>query len=123
MSVFDNYIEKNGEVVDSGWIKWCHIGIPDEPETLRNVMRIFALIFGHCLNCSALSGCYFVKSQMPKNIDQNSTGLLHEKCNCQANEIWKPLHEVNVYCPIEKFTAYIFADKGKANGRRNYLNY
>ncbi len=117
MGVFDNYIEKNGQIVDNGWIKWFHAGIADEPETLRLCMRIFALIFGHCLNCTALSGCYFVKSQMPKNTVENNLGLLHESCHCQAISISKPIFDVSTYCSIEKFTGYIFAEKGLKNGK------
>lgn len=42
-----------------GWVKWFHVGIPDEPEWQRQIARAVAMIFGHCMECTALSGCYF----------------------------------------------------------------
>jgi len=62
MGVFENYKEVNGKIRDVGWIEWVHPGIPNSPEIARWLARIFAMIFGHCLNCTALSGCkrYFI---------------------------------------------------------------
>ena len=30
MSLFENFVYKNGEIVDNSWVKWFHFGIPDE---------------------------------------------------------------------------------------------
>lgn len=36
-----------------GWGKWFHAGIPDEPEWQRQIARAVAMIFGHCMECTA----------------------------------------------------------------------
>ena len=30
MSLFENFVYKNGEIVDNSWVKWHHFGVPDE---------------------------------------------------------------------------------------------
>ncbi len=30
MGIFDNFVYKNGEIIDNSWVKWVHWGIPDE---------------------------------------------------------------------------------------------
>ena len=119
MGVFENYKEINGEIRDVGWIEWVHPGIPNSPEIARWFARIFAMIFGHCLNCTALSGCYFAKFNMPGDM-QNQDGLLHLQCHCQTNDIslLTLRHKVCAVCPIEKFTNYIFSDNYAQNGKK-----
>ena len=29
MSLFENFVYKDGEIVDNSWVKWFHFGIPD----------------------------------------------------------------------------------------------
>lgn len=30
MSLFEDFVYKDGEIVDNSWVKWFHFGIPDE---------------------------------------------------------------------------------------------
>ena len=30
MGIFDEFIYKNGEIVDNRWVKWYHFGVPDK---------------------------------------------------------------------------------------------
>ena len=48
---------------------------------------LFAL--NHCLECSVLSGCYFVKYKIPKKKTEGN-GLLHPNCDCKLLNIQKP---------------------------------
>jgi len=61
MSIFDNFKNVNGTIVDTGWAKWLHTQVPDEPEDERNKIRKMLALLKHCLPCTALSGCYFAK--------------------------------------------------------------
>lgn len=119
MGVFDNYKEIDGKVFDTTFVQWIHTGIPNSPDLVRWFMRIWAMLFGHCLRCTALSGCYFANYNMPGNLD-NAEGLLHPHCHCHIEGISNTTlkYDVNVVCPIEKFTEYIFADKYAQNGKR-----
>jgi hypothetical protein len=62
--------------------------------------------------CTGLSGCYFVESNMPKQPH-------HENCDCSTREIVTPIAGITAvaYCPIEKFTEYIFNPKYAATGK------
>ena len=73
---------------------------------------------GHCKPSTVLSGCYFVKSRLPKKKAEGD-GLLHPYCDCKLNGIAKPNGKITAICPIEKFTEYIFSDKEKyiSNGK------
>ena len=95
-------------------------GIPNSPDVVRWFMRIWAMLFGHCLRCTALSGCYFAKYNMPGDLN-NPEGLLHTHCHCYVENISNTIlkYDVNAVCPIEKFTEYIFADKYADNGKRD----
>jgi len=116
MGVFENYKEVNGIIKDIGWIEWVHPGIPNSPEITRWIARIFAMIFGHCLNCTALSGCYFAKFNMPGT----GSEMLHPQCHCQTSEISLQIlkQKVCAICPIEKFTNYIFSNNYIQNGKK-----
>ena len=120
MGVFENFKEIDGKVVDTSFIQWIHTGIPNSPDLVRWFMRIWAMLFGHCLRCTALSGCYFAKYNMPGDIN-NSEGLLHPHCHCYVENISSTTlkYDVSAICPIEKFTEYIFADKYADNGKRD----
>lgn len=116
MGIFDNFIYKGGEIIDNSWIKWLHWGIPDREGEQRENARVNLEAMGHCKECTVLSGCYFVKSKLPKKKTEGD-GLLHPHCDCKLNEIAKPNGIVTAICPIEKFTGYIFSDKYANNGK------
>ena len=115
MSVF-NFKEFNGQIVDNNWVEWRHAAIPNKPEAERWVMRILAMLFYHCLNCTALSGCYFPIFNIPGDLK-----MLHLYCDCSLKNITinKVKSDVMAVCPLEKFTKYIFADKYADNGKRD----
>lgn len=96
----------------SNWIQWLHPGIPDQPESYRLLTRILAVAFGHCVNCTALSGCYFI-DEVPTKCPQYP---LHENCHCEKKQANIPA--IVASCPLEKFTGYIFAEKYAKNGKR-----
>lgn len=110
MSVFENFEIVNNEIVENKWGEWYHFGIPNEENIWREAARIAMLIFGHCLVCTKLDGCYFVKRKMPE-LPQ------HPKCDCST--LKKNIHEVKLKvsaeCDVRKFTDYIFAN-GNAKG-------
>lgn len=118
MGIFDNFIYKDGEIIDNSWVKWFHWGVPDEEGEEREAQRKNLEKMGHCRECSVLSGCYFVKSRLPRKKSQGD-GLLHQNCDCKLNGIEKPTAEAIAICSIEKFTGYIFSDKEKylSNGK------
>lgn len=105
MKVFENFEMVNGEIVDNRWIEWYHFGIPNKEGFWRKMSRNIMRIFGHCLICTKLDGCYFVERKMP-DLPQ------HPRCDCKKKN--KNIDEVKskIYaeCDIRKFTEYIFAD-------------
>lgn len=103
MSIFDNLIyAKDKSLIDVSWIKWFHLGVPDEESESRQEVRRLLANIEHCLKCTALSGCYFYRNNKPKN---------HINCDCLQMLISKPVNEVVAICSIKKFTDYIFSDK------------
>ena len=112
MGIFDNFVYKDGEIIDDSWVKWFHWGVPDEDGKAREDARVDLGQLGHCKECSVLSGCYFVKSKLPKKKAEGD-GLLHPHCDCKANGIARPNGKITANCPIEKFTEYFFSDKEK----------
>lgn len=115
MTLFDNFVYKNGEIVDIGFVKWVHWGVSDEEGKEREEYRNRLEQLRHCKPCTALSGCYFVKSKLP-NKKAKGDGLLHPHCDCQLENIAKPT--VKAYCDIGKFSGYVFSDKYKTNGKK-----
>lgn len=115
MTLFDNFVYKNGEIVDIGFVKWVHWGVSDEEGEEREEHREDWARMGHCKPCTALSGCYFVKSNLPKKKAEGD-GLLHPHCDCQLENIAKPT--VKAYCAVGKFSGYVFSDKYKINGKK-----
>lgn len=111
MSVFENFECVNDEIVNNKWVEWYHFGIPNEEGGWREIARIVMLIFGHCLICTKLDGCYFVERKMPK-LPQ------HPRCDCSKlnKNINKVKLKITTECDIRKFTDYIFAeDSAKKN--------
>ena len=114
--MFSNFIEKDNRIVNNGWAKWIHYGVPDNEGTIREIIRTKLFIMGHCLECSVLSGCYFVKYKLPKKkVDGN--GLLHPNCDCNLIDIKTPINQVVADCDLNKFTNYIFSEKYQHNGK------
>ena len=116
MGIFDEFIYKNGEIVDNRWVKWYHFGVPDKEGEERTEIRNDLEIMNHCKPCSALSGCYFVKSKLPKKKGEGD-GLLHSHCDCKLISIVKPI-TISTHCPIEKFSGYVFSEKYILNGKK-----
>lgn len=75
---------------------------------LRLQYRSALALFGHCFDCTALSGCYFPENNKPE---------VHTNCDCRQFSIAKPYGEVKSNCDIRKFTEYIFSEKYKDNGK------
>ncbi len=97
--------------ISGNWVKWYHEGIPDEPEDEREKTRNFVATQGHCKECTALSGCYFIDGVKTFPIYPH-----HPNCHCEKQD--KSPDSVVADCKIEKFTAYIFSDKYAFNGKR-----
>ncbi|MBO5777456.1 MAG: hypothetical protein J6R34_03320 [Clostridia bacterium] len=116
MGIFDDFIFKDGKIVDNSWVKWFHWNVPDKEGLERDALRNNLLVLGHCKECTVLSGCYFVKSRLPQK-KAEGFGLLHPHCDCKANRIQKPHRKITAICPIEKFTEYIFSYKYADNGK------
>ena len=103
MKIFEQIEENEDKIVVNDWIEWYHFGIPKEEGLLRELIRIAMLIFSHCLICTKLTGCYFVKRKMP-------TRPMHEMYHCKELKInsWIAKQKINAECDIRKFTEYIF---------------
>ena len=114
MSVFKDLIQigENGEIIYNQWIEWDHFLIPNKPEWFREILRNIMAIFGHCMNCSALDGCYLVVRNMPKQ-------PLHEKCHCNKKDIAyaKVKRYANAECDLRKFTEYVFKNTQDSKGK------
>lgn len=80
-------------------------------------MRLLAFVYGHCLHCTSLSGCYFEKQHLPNNVDINSKNLLHNNCDCYLIPA-DDTGSIRAFCPIEKFTEYIFSPNYILNGKK-----
>lgn len=119
MGIFGNYFTDNKKNIDNNWVKWFHFGVPDEEGPARDSVRNMLAMLMHCKPCTALSGCYFAQNNMPKSEDGIS-GTLHNNCDCST----KPISniETKAFCPIEKFTKYIFSGKYSANGKGTLFN-
>ena len=117
MSLFENFVYKNGEIVDNSWVKWHHFGVPDEEGSERESMREFLAMLGHCESCTVLSGCFFVKSRLPKKQGAGK-GLLHNNCDCELIKIAKPTKQIEAMCDIRKFSGYVFSEKYVTNGKK-----
>lgn len=114
MSIFDDLIQigQNGEIVYNQWIEWDHFLIPNKPEWLREILRNIMALFDHCLNCSALDGCYLVTRNMPKQ-------PLHENCDCRKKNInyANVKSKAKAVCDIRKFTEYVFKNINNFKGK------
>ena len=82
MSIFDDLIrvDKNGKFSYNAWIEWEHFLIPNKPEWFREILRNLMVLFGHCLNCTTLDGCYLSNSNRPEQ-------PLHEERDCKKKSL------------------------------------
>lgn len=114
MNVFDGLISVNekGEIISTDWIEWDHFLIPNKPMWFRNMLRNILAMKGHCLTCTSLDGCYFVRSIMPEQ-------PLHPHCDCKKKAISYGIVQRNAkaVCGIEKFRDYVFAPKYYGKGK------
>lgn len=119
MGVFDNLIKigDNGEFIYNQWIEWNHSLIPNKPEWFRELLRSIMMLFNHCMNCSALDGCYLVMNNMPKQ-------PLHDKCHCGKVNIAysKVENNAKAECDIRKFTEYVFKNTNDSKGKNKIFN-
>lgn len=104
--------DEDGKIFYNKWIEWDHFLVPNKPEWLRNIVRNICALFGHCMVCTALDGCYLLDNKRPEQ-------PLHSKCDCQKKDInfFTVKNKVKSECDIRKFTEYVFkgseASKGK----------
>ena len=114
MNVFDNLIHmgENGELVFNQWIEWDHFLIPNKPEWFREVLRNIVALFGHCMTCTALDGCYLVARNMPEQ-------PLHDNCDCRKkNTAYSSVkNSALAECDIRKFTEYVFKNVKDSKGK------
>lgn len=114
MGVLDDLIKvgENGELIYNQWIEWDHFLIPNKPEWLREILRNIMALFGHCMNCSAIDGCYLITRNMP---DQP----LHFRCDCGRIPISQTIVKgnANAECDIRKFTEYVFKSTEDSKGK------
>lgn len=115
--MFENFVYKNGEIVDNSWVKWYHFGVPDSEGSERESMREFLAMLGHCKSCTVLSGCFFVKSRLPKKQGVDN-GILHNNCDCELFKLSKPTRQIKAVCDINKFVGYVFSEKYIQNGKK-----
>ena len=114
MSIFDDLIrvDKNVKFSYNAWIEWEHFLISNKPELFREILRNLMVLFGHCLNCTTLDGCYLLNSNRPEQ-------PLHENCDCKKKSLnySKVKTNANAECAIEKFTKYIFTNNKDSKGK------
>ena len=112
MSLFENFIYKNGEIVDNSWVEWNHESIPNKPKELRDLMRYVLSLAGHWLTCTSLDGCYFVKSNTPPY-------KLHKNCDCYLTNVKdeRVIDSAVAECDSRKFTEYVFTDDTKSKDK------
>ena len=112
--MFGDIKEVNGKIVYNQWIEWEHIEVPNKPKEYREIVRFVLSLLGHCMNCTALDGCYLVENNMPKV-------PLHERCDCKKIKISLRTVQARAKaeCPIEKFTNYVFTDEIKSKGKKS----
>lgn len=96
--------------VSGDWAMWYHEGIPDGPEEVREEKRRKAATEGHCLDCTSMSGCYFIDGEktFPKYPH-------HDNCHCKKFKR-KPV-TVKAGFVTDKFRGYVFSEKYVYKGK------
>ncbi len=104
ISIFDDLwrVDENGNLSYNGWVEWDHFFIQNKPGWFREILRNL-MVPAHCLNCTALDGCYLLESNSPEQ-------PLHEHCDCKKKDILfsKVKNNSCSECDISKFTEYVF---------------
>ncbi len=106
MGVFDTFIENDNLIINQQWIEFNHSGIPNYPNNLRWFVRVIAVVFGHCLNCTSVSGCQFLEMKSPEY-------PFHPNCHCEKKQIIapKPIYSAKAFCNINKIENYALTNK------------
>ncbi len=99
--------ESSVQPVSGNWAKWEHYGIPDFPEEKRKTTRDEYAEYGHCKECTAMSGCYFIDGEKTF-----PTYPHHPHCHCEKSP--DNPNSVIAFCNLDKFTAYAFKNIEKA---------
>lgn len=114
MGIVDELIGVNerGEIISKDWVEWEHFMIPNKPKWLRDILRNIIALKGHCLTCTSVDGCYFVRSNMPEQ-------PLHPHCDCKTKTISYGIVQKNAKATsgMEKFRDYVFAPKHYGKGK------
>lgn len=114
MGIFDDIIKttSDGDFIFNEWVEWNHFLVPNKPQWFRNILRNILSLTGHCLNCSALDGCYFITNNMPNQ-------PLHPNCDCSKITLSQEKVVKNAYaiCDIRKFTEYVFRNTAESRGK------
>lgn len=99
--------ESANRKVSGNWAKWYHYGIPDFPEEEREKRREEFAKFGHCKECTSMSGCYFIDGEKTF-----PTYPHHPHCHCE--KIPESPSSISALCEIRKFSEYAFVNNEKA---------
>lgn len=114
MSIFDGLIrvDESGNIFYNQWIEWDHLMVPNKPEWVREIFRNLMALLRHCLNCTALDGCYLLENNRPKQ-------PLHENCDCGkiGIDFSKVKSKAVAICDIRKFTEYVFKNEKDSKGK------
>ncbi len=91
------------------WVRWTHPNTaPANSSEEKRANAVAAKLNpSHCAKCLNMNGCCFAEDKCPPS-------PLHENCHCKTEHI--DGITITTYCPIEKFTGYIFNElknKGK----------
>ena len=102
-----------GNFINTQWIEITHGLVPNKPDWYRQFIRNILAFFGHCKECTILDGCYFLETKSPEL-------PIHDRCDCIGKNIPISLVIRNAisFCPIEKFTLYIFGGIEQSKGKQ-----
>ena len=113
MGIFDNLfqIDENNNIINNQWVEWHHALIPNQNNILRQILRFSVLVLGHCINCTALSGVYFARNNIPEYPQ-------HPHCDCLILNIAfsKVLYNASATFPANKIKSYVF--NSTENGKK-----
>lgn len=128
MSIFDNFIENNGDIVQGRMIAWIHTKYKNYKintasvfsEILKQLaINVIMILTKCCTKCITLNSCHFVEYNMPKNPVDGDTGLLHPECHCHI--IDAPTKTIRAICTIEKLPSTYLRILKSRTGKLQYL--
>lgn len=95
-SIKETVCDRTGKIKQTLWIEWQHKFIG----------------YTHCKDCLQLDDCWFLDAKKPELPP-------HYNCHCCKQFIDEPQvgTTAKAFCPIEKFSDYIFGTKGIENGK------